>query len=605
MSHEQVWSIWDTGFFGYSELNILLQNYFLEVSEIKSSLLNYIDNFTNDDILFLNVAKFGRYSDEEINKIVDFVNRGGKLIVLGEHKGYNFSNFQNQILINFGMELTNTAIEDIENKTTDSKYWIIFDSFYFNLTNLNILSGAVINITGNNTFSIANTSDTANYPNAPVMAGYSNSNGGKVFCCSDSEWLSNFNATSGGIHYGNNSKLLLKVLDWFYQTNLSKYIKEGLKIKSDYNVFTAEENTKFILNLTLTKKLNVSTHIEGGTIFPHKGINLEGRTNWQVLIKNNGYIQFVFTHNKLKINISKLIFFFKNKNFNKKILFLQHNYSRIINPSPDGLLKFAINLYYQNFSIFSSSKSNINISDYNCIFILNPLRTINNDVINEIKFKKIRVSFFSVPYASLNMTDVMYSEVKKTFGYRPNFVPINICSKIFGFIFSRYIVVDPKENINNKIYYPILKGIKYRYEIACFFPLIINITGNLTEELKGKPTSWGEDHTTFGTVTGMIHDNGDIINTCVLAYNKTILANGILNFFINEFYTLDNNDFNECFFNWLKEGVWYRNDNSSQEIKKENENFFIYIYFIILFLSLMLCTFLIIIIFKINKIVII
>ena len=67
--------------------------------------------------------------------------------------------------------------------------------------------GSVLRLSGG-AFAIASSSHTADPPTVPIMAGYSNLNHGKVFSCSDAEWLWNLNQSLGGLHYGNNSLLL-------------------------------------------------------------------------------------------------------------------------------------------------------------------------------------------------------------------------------------------------------------------------------------------------------------------------------------------------------------------------------------------------------------
>ena len=76
------------------------------------------------DILFLNIARYGNYNTSEIQSIVEFVSRGGKAIILGEHNAFNITQFQNPLLQQFGMEM-------IDNSTPDN--WVdngIVDDFH-------------------------------------------------------------------------------------------------------------------------------------------------------------------------------------------------------------------------------------------------------------------------------------------------------------------------------------------------------------------------------------------------------------------------------------------------------------------------------------------
>ncbi len=557
MTHQQVFSIWDTGCMGYSEFNILLQSYYIEVSTITSSLIDNIKNMTFNDILFLNVAKYGRYTSDEISNITDFVARGGKLMIMGEHYVNNFTEFQNPLLQQFDMELTKDEVSDIKNYVIH-EVWNIFNCSFFNLFNLSIMLGAVINVHGN-AFSIANTSSDANFPNKPIMTGYNNSNGGKVFCCSDSEWLWNCPPSFPGIKYGNNSKLILKILDWFYDSNLSEEIELGNIIIPEYKLFSAPKHSIFKLNMSLPKEYNISTNIVGGDVFPKYAENLVGNTAWNINLSDNGYIEFIFNNTALKDNFSFLVYFFAQNNTQNKILILQNEYSRSVDPSPDGLLKFAFELCHnRNYSVYAANKI-LNYSNFKCIIIANPLREYNSEIIESLNQSTIygtRLIFFNCPHSSLDMEDPM-ALYMKLLGIPSDNVPINKISELFGIKFIRYMIGDDTNNINNTLFYPKLLSANYTfYNISCYMPAIINITKEgFTNELLGYPTAWGEYRTIFGTAGWMGYHIYDINDTLVMAYNNKTLGTGILNYFINDYFET-NNYFNDYFFYWIERGVF-------------------------------------------------
>ncbi len=555
MSHEQVFCLWDTDFMGYSELNILFQKYELEVSTISTSLSHYVANMTSEDILFLNVAKYGKYTSEEINNITEFVGRGGKLIVLGEHDVLNFSAFQNPLLKNFGIEITKNNLLDYTNNLYGQPSWIVFNSSFFKLNNLSFMYGVPLNLSGS-AFSVANSSFSANYPNVPVMAGYNNSIGGKVFCAPDTEWLWNCNKTMGGINYGNNSKLILKLLDWFYETNLSVELTNGLDVIPEFDLFSVPKSANFTLNITINGVLNVSTDIQGGTIFPSYGTNLIGKIMWNINVSNDGYVKFDFSKTSTNINFSKIIYFFESDSSNR-IVFLHNNYSRQVNPSPDGLLKCALELKRRGFSVYATNII-LNYTEFNCAIIANPQENFNLDFINalnESNMKSTRIVFLNSPYSSISMMDPMAALGKYWPGQKLFEVPINNISNIFGVNFSHYILCDSDNNSNEKIYYPKIRGINATYyNLSCYMASIMNVSSNLNIELVGYNSSWGEDRSIFGTTLPMGHDQFDINTTCaILAFNEKILASGMLNYFTNQYFEASN-FFNDFFFDWFNIG---------------------------------------------------
>ncbi len=268
---------------------------------------------TSNDILFLNVARYGSYNVSEIDNIVEFINRGGKAIILGDHNEFNITQFQNPLLQQFGMEMidnstpdnwvNNGIVDDYHN--TDRREWIVFNSSFFGVSNLSIMYGSGLRLSGN-AFAIANSSHLATPPNVPVMAVYSNINNGKVFSCTDTEWLWNLNGSLGGLHYGNNSRLVLKVLDWFYDTNQSQLVEQSIRIIPQYHLFTAPKYSNFTLNISTTHLFNISARIDGGSIFPYQKVNMIGNSGWDINISTHGYAEFTFTNNVYNINVSKI-----------------------------------------------------------------------------------------------------------------------------------------------------------------------------------------------------------------------------------------------------------------------------------------------------------
>ncbi|MHA1147220.1 MAG: hypothetical protein ACTSR8_03150 [Promethearchaeota archaeon] len=552
ISHEQLFSPWDTGFYGYSNLTMLLKDYFLEVSTITTSLNHYIKNMTSEDILFLNVAKHGNYTMQEINNITNFVDKGGKLIILGEHgAGMGFKEFQNPLLNYFDMNITNKDIEDPQNNTGWIN-WNIFNSTYFNLTNLSLMGGAGLDVYGD-AFPIGNTSIYANYPNQPILGGYNNSKGGKVFCATDAEWVWNGNKTYCGINYGNNSKLVLKVLDWFYDTNLSEEISAGFKVIPEYELYTCSFHNNFTLNMTITRNFNVSASIEGGNIFPFFGTNLIGKTQWKINVTKDGYVIFRFTKPSLNINFTKIIYFFEG-NGKEKVLFIHHDYSRTIDPSPSGLLKLALALKLKNYSIFAAKKD-VAYSHFNSIFIVNPLDNFNSSIITELKqTNKVRILFLNAPYCTLKIDDYFFGTVfRESFNSTVKTVPINTISTYFGVNFSRHLLADDKQN-KSILYYPKIIGANNTfYNLSVYMPSIINSSTEYTRELIGYNSSWGDDISIFGVSTNIGEHKADINNTCVMAYTNESLASGILSYYINEYFN-PNHFFNDFLYNWLITG---------------------------------------------------
>lgn len=572
-THRQLFDLWDTGHLGYSDMVLLLEKYHLEVSTIKYNLSSQISNLTSNDILLLSSARYGNYSEAEITKLTDFVEMGGKLIVFGDHDIWNVHEFQNELLKNFGIQLTSRDLEDPINHAGNEKTWVIFNSSYFNLKNLSILFGSALNITGK-AFPIANSSHTANYPNQAIMAGYNNSNGGKVFVCADPEWLLNFNGSLGGIHYGNNSKLLLKVLDWFYKTNLSIEVQNNVQIDFAYTCFTQEANSNFSLKMKLKRLMNVSASISGGCLPSNYVENCIGTKKWNILVQKDGFIRFQFTINHLKINISKIIYFFTEKG-DKSVFFLNPSCSRGINPSPDGLLKFAclMNTKYY-YSIFEASNSSLISSISSCIVLAHPLQDLNLKTLNDINNAHdigSKLFFMNSRITTLKIQDLITEFLTSVF-FKPKSIPINTISSFYGLNFTHFIVCDNESNINNKIYFPCLKTIcSDPKSLNCFAPSVIDANPLYEVAVTGLSDSWGEDRCVFGLSAEMAKDNKDINNTNVLSFNESILATGLLYRISNELFDKDH-PFENGLVNWIQTGEFCFSENIDRSEDAQEED---------------------------------
>ena len=109
-AHDNLWSVWDTGFYGFSEFALELQGLGLSVS-VNTGKLSELSALPNSSLLILNVAKYRRYLKPEIDFVVNFVRNGGRLLVFGEHDNmYRTSEFQNELLSHFGVKIADDAV---------------------------------------------------------------------------------------------------------------------------------------------------------------------------------------------------------------------------------------------------------------------------------------------------------------------------------------------------------------------------------------------------------------------------------------------------------------------------------------------------------------
>ena len=108
-SHKQWWSLWDTGFIGYSDLAILLWEEGYKVSTNSGDLAATCKNLEKGDVLVLGMTSSESYTQGEIDSIIDFVHRGGGLLAIGEHEmddggPWYLNVMQNTVSSHFGIQ---------------------------------------------------------------------------------------------------------------------------------------------------------------------------------------------------------------------------------------------------------------------------------------------------------------------------------------------------------------------------------------------------------------------------------------------------------------------------------------------------------------------
>ena len=109
---EQAWPIKDTGFAGYSSLNLFLQDLGFNTAENHkpyNEILPYLD--THSTLFVVGVAMVARFTRDEVKDILDFVSRGGKLLVIAEHDNqFGSSDFLRPLINAAGWEIDNGRI---------------------------------------------------------------------------------------------------------------------------------------------------------------------------------------------------------------------------------------------------------------------------------------------------------------------------------------------------------------------------------------------------------------------------------------------------------------------------------------------------------------
>lgn len=186
---EQVWPIKDTGFTGYSYFNLFLKDLGFNTAENHKpyrEVLPYLD--TKSTLFIVGVAMEARFTRNEVKDILDFVGRGGKLLVIAEHDNqFGSADFLRPLINAAGWEIDNGRVM-VESDTFPHTggTW-----FYTSLASMEegpvLLCAADLTIIRKEGCEILLTSRDGKH----IVAGLGNYGKGQIAIVSDSEFLWN------------------------------------------------------------------------------------------------------------------------------------------------------------------------------------------------------------------------------------------------------------------------------------------------------------------------------------------------------------------------------------------------------------------------------
>ena len=241
-SHSNVWGLWDSGYYGFSEFALVWESKQIPILPNTKPLDELIHSFPKEvlphRLLVLNVAKFQRYTQSEIEVVHEFVKEGGNLFVFGEHDNmYQSSDFQNSILEKFGLQFENDHIGEsrAKHRKAFSEFWNL--NFVYHKYSASIRIDPQVR--DSVTIFLEALHEGKKFPIA-VGRSYEK---GKVFVMGDSELFWNEN-TGEGIEKGENLIFLKNIIRWFFPTSPPTSQTQNTFVDSQKTIFIEYENFK-------------------------------------------------------------------------------------------------------------------------------------------------------------------------------------------------------------------------------------------------------------------------------------------------------------------------------------------------------------------------
>ncbi len=513
-SHRQWWSLWDTGFIGYSDLAILLEGEGYLVSANTAPLEYAIVDKGEGDVLVLGMAYQESFRDEEIQAILDFTERGGGLLIMSEHEmegatSWYTSAFLNPLAENFGIHFNSNEVDDVGSSHPDYTIWPIADSKFLGVEDFCLYFTNSMNLSGN-AIAIANTTDVGIPPNAPIVAASSYGDG-RIIAVTDTEFIWNGDEVIG-LQYGNDTEFTLSIFKWLSgKENTNEH-----KIIPEYDLITAEE---FRLNVTVTEGVALDVRIEGGEIGQAEDNGNDGRWVYDVTIQEDGFIEFRTGES------SKIVYLLSiPKKTMASVLFDGRSHTRNVDDSPSGMLSMAKRMRDNGIRVFSSALD-IDHKKYDAVMIVNPLQMPSNTTIDPDTKYILMSDSYTLLYL-IDWPDKYLHETKES--------PINEYASQFGLSFPYYTIYDPSPDSITEGFNPSISH-SYGFNMKAYKSGILLSEANMTVLAEASSTAWGE-RLDVGARDGYEKDSQDYSNADFCMYDNNVMGISDTDPFTNNHY---------------------------------------------------------------------
>ncbi len=530
-SHRQWWSLWDTGFIGYSDLAIMMEKEGYRVSANTGSLVTNLEGQAAGDVLVLGMADRQTYSQSEIDAMLDFVNRGGGLLIMSEHEEsdgspWYTSDFLNPVSENFGITFNSNEASDADSSHPEKVIWMVTDVDVLDVQDVCLFFGNTMNLTGN-AIPLATTSSTATPPNAPIIAASSYGEG-RVIALTDTEFIWNGDHRIG-MQYMNNSDLAKRIFEWLSN---SPDAGSDTKIVPEYDLITADF---FQLNLTVTGAGSITADMEGGTIEPSTINDPNGQIQFELDIQSDGYIKFKAGNDILVVNTLRS----PDTNL-ANVLFDGRYCSRNVDESLSGMLSMAKRMRDKGILVFASSSSQDH-SQYDAVFIVNPLEMPNDAQISEDTKYVLMGESYTWLYAL---------EWPGKYSHEIRYCPMNEYAELLGLEFPHYAIYDPSEGTVNDAFRPIIHH-DFGYLMKAYRSGILLNTTNMTILATGSDTAWSE-RLDVGERDAYVIDPVDYLSTDFSMYDDRVLGIADTDPFTNSHFGEEGTEeFTDSIISWI------------------------------------------------------
>jgi hypothetical protein len=430
-SREQFWSPFDVGFFGYSELGVLLRDEGFLVSEVNLPVTFSLQVEPRGSVFVMGPAAGQKYTAKEIKAVKDYVEKGGGLLVLTEGAEGSGDNFQNPIASQFGVLFANGSIVDTAHCAAGSGgQWIFARSTRFGIDSVLVPIAAPLML-AKSASPILGGYDTATPPRA-VVAAAAQYGKGRVVCIGDSQFLMNGGRGSIGIDCGKNREFARALFNWL----AGREKAPACRIVPEYTVVTGR-TVKVRVRVDGTTDLRAL--IDGGTIAPEEVKGATGDLTFTAQLERDGAIEFVGSDGARKTVMTLLS---PSGGIGARLLLDVRGYGPDVCDPVNGLTRFAALMRDKGFWVWGIEDGIVDVDLAYGVIVINPVRADEHLYSGNIKRETIKWVFINEPYTTVGV----HNAVGKWFrdqGYSDRDIPIHALTSQYEMKFLPYFVYEP------------------------------------------------------------------------------------------------------------------------------------------------------------------
>ncbi len=429
-SREQFWSPYDVGFFGYSELGVLLREEGFLVSEVNLPVTFSLQVEPRGSVFVMGPATGQKYTAKEIKAVEDYVNNGGGLLILAEG-GQDGDNFQNPLASKFGMLLTNrTVVDEAGAAGGTAGQWIRARSGHFGIDSVSVPI-AVQMMLAKSAFPILAAYDSAK-PSGAVIGAAAERGKGRVACIGDSQFLVNGGQARIGIDSGRNREFARALFNWL----AGREEAPSCRIVPEYTVVTGR-TVKVRIRVDGTADLKV--HIDGGFIDPEEVRGATGELTFTAQLERDGSIEFVGSDGSRKTILTLLS---PIGGIGARLILDVRGYGPDVCDPLNGLTRFAGLMRDKGFWVWGIEDGVVNVDGAYGVMIINPVRSEGHVYTGNLKRESLRWVFINEPYTTVGVRNPVGQWFRDQ-GFTDREVPVHALTSQYEMRFLPYVVFEP------------------------------------------------------------------------------------------------------------------------------------------------------------------